>query len=61
MTPKYIPRTYSRLWGDMVKARLGYGFGVEDIALQMKADVSSIRFHVRKMREKGELAKMWQK
>jgi DNA-binding CsgD family transcriptional regulator len=45
----------------MVKARLGDGFGVEDIALQMKADVASIRFHVRKMREKGELAKMWQK
>jgi len=43
----------------MVKARLGDGFGVEDIALQMKADVASIRFHVRKMRETGELAKMW--
>jgi hypothetical protein len=43
----------------MIEARLRDGFGVEDIAIQMRDDVENIRFHVRGLRASGKLAKMF--
>jgi hypothetical protein len=43
----------------MVDYRLAQGFGVEDIAIQMRADVDNIRVHVRGLRASGKLAKIF--
>lgn len=61
MKPEYIPSTYSPNWNVMVDHRLREGFGVEDIALQMKSSVDIIRFRVRRLRETGDLMKMMRK
>jgi hypothetical protein len=61
MKPKCIPRANTQLWCSMVDYRLSEGYGVEDIALQMRCDADLIRFHVRALRGRGELAAIYDK
>ncbi len=45
--------------GFQVKNLLSAGFGVEDISLRLKIHEYSVRFHVRHLRETGELKNIY--
>ena len=44
-----------------VRNYLKAGYGVEDIAVREKEPLEAVRFHVRRMREKGELAALFKR
>jgi len=46
-------------WRMAVTYRLSQGYGVEDIALQLKCNVEDVRFHVRALRARGKLAEIY--
>ena len=59
--PKKIPHFTDPVWSQMVKFRLSFGMGVEDISLQMKCSADDVRFFVRKLRSDGELCHVYEK
>ena len=42
-----MPPVKSQAWRAMVEYRLGEGFGVEDIAIQLHCSADTVRQHVR--------------
>jgi hypothetical protein len=61
MKPKQIPHFTEPLWATMVDYRLSLGYGVEDIALQLKCPVDVVRLRVRSLRGQGKLAAIYSK
>ena len=45
----------SPIWVKMVEFRLKEGFGVEDVAVQLRCDVERVRGHVAALRASGDL------
>jgi hypothetical protein len=43
----------------MVDYRLKAGFGIEDIAIQMRCQAKDVRLYVSDLRERGVLKKWW--
>lgn len=49
----------SASWRSSVTYRLSLGYGVEDIALQLKCHVGDVRFLVQAMRARDKLAELY--
>ena len=59
MTPKRVYPVRSMLWRSMVEYRLQHGYGIEDIAIQMRCKSDAVREYVADLRERGTLARWW--
>jgi hypothetical protein len=50
-----------REWCEQVKHKLLDGYGIEDIALWLRCHRSHVSAEVKRLRERGDLAKWWRK